>query len=223
MRATTFAAGLACNKGTLWMLNALKTKGNRLTAGVLLLAGGILFNPADSRAEPREFVLDPEHLYITFHISHLGFADLAGMFLEADGNFTYDEAAKELKQATITVQTDSVFTNHDERDGHLKSADFLNTGEFPEMTFVATKAEKMSDTEGKVTGDLTLLGVTKPITLDVTFNKAGNYPFGDGHYALGFDAEGSFKRSEFGMTYGVDGDIVGDEIKLVIGAEGIRQ
>ena len=105
----------------------------------------------------------------------------------------------------------------------MRGADFLNAGEFPEMTFVATKAEKLSDTEGKVTGDLTLLGVTKPITLDVTFNKAGNYPFGDGHYALGFDATGSFKRSDFGMSYGVDGDIVGDEIKLVIGVEGIRQ
>ena len=145
------------------------------------------------------------------------------MFLESEGSFAYDEEAKELKSAQITVKTDSVFTNHEERDEHLRGADFLNVGEFPEMTFTATEAEKISDTEGRITGDLTLLGVTRPITLDVTFNKAANYPFGDGHYALGFDAEGSFKRSDFGMTYGVDGNIVGDEIKLVIGAEGIRQ
>jgi len=204
------------------MLNGLKTKANRLAMGVLL-AGGIASSAADSKAEPAEFVLDPTHTYIPFFVSHIGYSDLAGMFLESEGTFTYDEEAKELKAATITVKTDSVFTNHEERDKHLRNADFLNTSEFPEMTFVATKAEKLSDNTGKITGDLTLLGVTKPITLDVTFNKAGNYPFGDGHYALGFDATGSFKRSDFSMSYGVDGNIVGDEIKLVIGAEGIRQ
>lgn len=205
------------------MLRSLKSKGLGFGAGALMLAGALAITPRDASAEPADFVLDPTHTYITFFISHLGYADLSGMFLKSEGSFTYDEEAKELKNARITVDTSSVFTNLDERDKHLKSADFLNTGEYPEMTFVATKAEKISDTEGKVTGDLTLLGVTKPITLDVTFNKAGNYPFGDGHYALGFDAEGSFKRSDFGMSYGVEGDIVGDEIKLVIGAEGIRQ
>jgi len=198
------------------MLNGMKTKANRLAMGALMLAGGIALSATDSRAEPTEFVLDPTHTYITFFVSHIGYSDMAGMFLESEGSFTYDEEAKELSQATIKVKTDSVFTNHEERDNHLRGTDFLNTSEFPEMTFVATKAEK-------ITGDLTLLGVTKPITLDVTFNKADNYPFGDGHYALGFDATGSFKRSDFTMSYGVDGNIVGDEIKLVIGAEGIRQ
>lgn len=205
------------------MSRALPSRGLGLGAGALLLAGALALSTTESQAEPAEFALDPDHTYITFFVSHVGYSDLAGMFLESSGGFTYDEEAKELKRAKIVVKTDSVFTNHDERDKHLKSADFLNTGEFPEMTFVATKAEKVSDTEGKITGDLTLLGVTKPITLDVTFNKAGNYPFGDGHYALGFDATGSLKRSDFGMSYGVDGGIVGDEIKLVIGAEGIRQ
>ena len=205
------------------MTNRMTSRILGLGAGAALFTAALTVNPAASQAEPADFVLDPAHTYITFFVSHLGYSDMPGMFLESEGGFSYDEDAKELKSAQITVQTDSVFTNHDERDGHLRSADFLNTGEFPEMTFTATKAEKLSDTEGKITGDLTLLGVTKPITLDVTFNKAANYPFGDGHYALGFDATGSFKRSDFGMTYGVDGDIVGDEIKLVIGAEGIRQ
>lgn len=205
------------------MFDSLKTKRNRLALAALLVAGGLSLSPTESRAEPADFVLDPEHTYITFFVSHIGYSDLAGMFLESEGTFTYDEEAQELKSATIVVKTDSVFTNHEKRDEHLRNADFLNTSEFPEMTFVATKAEKLSDTEGKVTGDLTLLGVTKPITLDVTFNKAGNYPFGDGHYALGFDATGSFKRSDFNMSYAVDGGIVGDEVKIVIGVEGIRQ
>jgi polyisoprenoid-binding protein YceI len=205
------------------MLTSWKTRGKSLAAGALFVAGGLTIGAAESKAEPRDFVLDPTHLYITFFVSHIGYSDMAGMFLEAEGGFTYDEEAKELSSAVITVKTDSVFTNHEKRDEHLRNADFLNVKEFPEMTFEFTEAEKISDKEGKVTGDLTLLGVTKPITLDVTFNKAGNYPFGDGHYAIGFDATGSFKRSDFGMSYGVQGDIVGDEIKLVIGAEGIRQ
>ena len=205
------------------MANSIRTTLFGLGAGALMLAGALVANPSASQAEPADFVLDPAHTYITFFVSHIGYSDMPGMFLESEGSFSYDEEAKELKSATITVKTGSVFTNHDKRDEHLRGGDFLNSSEFPEMTFVATKAEKLSDTEGKITGDLTLLGVTNPIILDVTFNKAANYPFGDGHYALGFDATGSFKRSDFGMTYGVDGDIVGDEIKLVIGAEGIRQ
>ena len=176
-------------------------------AGAVALVAAVLANSNAAKAEPADFVLDPTHTSITFFVSHIGFADTAGMFLESEGAFSYDEEAKELKSATITVKTDSVFTNHDKRDDHLRGADFLNTSEFPEMTFVATKAEKVSDTEGKITGDLTLLGTTKPITLNVTFNKAGNYPFGDGHYALGFDATGSFNRSDFGMTYGGGGDL----------------
>jgi polyisoprenoid-binding protein YceI len=176
-----------------------------------------------SRAAPADFVLDPEHTYITFYIHHLGFADLAGMFLESEGSFRFDEEARELSDLQVTIPTASVFTNHEKRDGHLRSADFLNVEEFPEMTFALTGAEQLSETTGRVTGDLTLIGVTQPVTLDVTFVKSGNYPFGDGHYAVGINATGSFKRSDFGMTYGVDGDIVGDEIKLVIGFEGIRQ
>lgn len=205
------------------MVKALTAKGRSLGMSALFLMGAISLSPAETRAAPADFVFDPDHTYITFFVSHLGFADLAGMFLESSGSFRYDEETQELANVKVTVKTDSVFTNHDKRDEHLKSADFLNSSEFPEMTFVATKAEKVSATEGKLIGDLTLLGVTKPITLDLKMNKAGNYPFGDEHYAIGIDATGSFKRSDFGMSYGVDGNIVGDEIKLVLGFEGIRQ
>ncbi len=97
------------------MLNALKIRGKRLVAGTLLVAGGLTLGTAESVAEPREFVLDKAHLYITFFVSHIGYSDLAGMFLEADGNFTYDEEAKELKAAEVTIKTDSVFTNHEAR------------------------------------------------------------------------------------------------------------
>ncbi len=205
------------------MLKTLFAAGRGLGFGALLLLGATAGTTTAAKAEAAEFVLDPTHTYITFFVSHIGYSDMSGMFLESSGSFSYDEEAQELKNATVTIKTDSVFTNHEKRDEHLKGSDFLNSSEYPEMTFVATEAKKISDTEGTLTGDLTLLGVTKPVTLDVRLNKAGNYPFGDGHYAVGIDATGSFKRSDFGMSYGVDGNIVGDEIKLVIGLEGIRQ
>ena len=102
------------------MFNTLKTKANRLAMSALLLTGALTFGSADSRAEPAEFVFDPTHTYITFFVSHFGYADLAGMFLESEGTFSYDEEAKELKSAKITVKTESVFTNHEKRDEHLE-------------------------------------------------------------------------------------------------------
>ncbi len=167
------------------------------------------------------FVLDPEHTSITFFVEHLGYADLAGMFLEASGSFRFDEAARQLSDLRIVVETASVFTNHERRDGHLRSADFLDVEAFPEMVFVGRTIEPTGERSGRLTGDLTLRGVTRPLTLEISLNKAGRYPFLDEHYALGIDARGTLRRSEFGMTYG--GEWVGDEIRLVLGFEAIRQ
>lgn len=193
------------------------------TRAILLAALTLPLLANQARAEMADFVLDPEHLSITFFVHHIGYSDLAGMFLEAEGSFRYDEETQQLEDLRVVVQTDSVFTNHERRDGHLRSADFLDVEEFPQMIFEGRSAEPLSDTTGRITGDITLLGVTRPMTLDVTLNKAGRYPFLDQHYALGIDAVGSINRSEFGMSYGVDGGIVGDEIRFVIGLEAIRQ
>lgn len=138
----------------------------------LTLATAWLLAAAPSQAEPAQFVLDPEHTSITFFVHHLGFADLAGMFLESEGSFTFDEEARELSDLRVVIMTESVFTNHERRDQHLRSADFLNAAEFPEMVFEGRSAEPLTEATARVTGDLTLLGVTRPVTLDVTFNKA---------------------------------------------------
>ena len=186
-----------------------------------LALGGLLGASAPAAAEPADFVLDPEHTSITFFVSHLGYADLAGMFLEARGSFRYDEATRELSGLRVEVETASVFTNHARRDEHLRSADFLNVAEFPQMVFAGTRATAEGERSGRVEGELTLLGVTRPLTLEVWLNKAGRYPFLDEHYALGIDARGTIARSPFGMTYG--GEWVGDEVRFVIGFEAIRQ
>lgn len=176
-----------------------------------------------AHAEPRDFELDPEHLSIGFLTHHLGLSDTLGMFLEAGGSFTYDAEAQTISDVEITVQTDSVFTNHEARDQHLRSPDFLNVEEYPTMTFTAEEAEVTSDTTGKVHGELTLLGKTRPLTLDVTYRGGRKYPFGDEHYAIGISARGSFKRSDYGMSYAVGNGWVGDEIHLIIEFEAIRQ
>jgi len=175
-----------------------------------------------ANAEPREYELDPAHTSIGFLVGHVGYDKVLGMFLEAGGSFTYDEETQTLSDVKITVETESVFTNHEKRDQHLRSPDFLNAREFPEMIFTVTKAEKISDTAGKVYGDLELIGLKKPIVLDVTLNKAAEYPFNDS-YAIGISARGSFKRSDFGMMYGVDNGWVGDEVEMIIEFEAIRQ
>jgi polyisoprenoid-binding protein YceI len=186
---------------------------------VLALCWLVVAPPA--YAEPARFALDPEHTSITFFANHLGFAEVAGMFLKAEGSFTFDEATGELSDLRVRVRTDSLFTGHERRDQHLRSADFLNVAEFPEMVFEGRSAEPLTATTGRVTGDLTLRGVTRPATLDVVFNKGGRYPFLDEHYAIGIDARGTIRRSDFGMTYG--SEWIGDEIRIVLGFEAIRQ
>ncbi|MBK1670617.1 hypothetical protein CKO28_21585 [Rhodovibrio sodomensis] len=188
---------------------------------VAAVAGLAALQPA--KAEPRQYKMDPDHFAIVFMVHHLGLADTVGMFREASGSFTYDAAAQTISDVKITVQTDSVFTNHEARDSHLRGTDFLNVQEFPTMTFTADKAEVTGENTGKIHGQLTLLGKTRPLTLDVTFKGARKYPFGDGHYAIGVSARGTIERSDYGMTYAVENDIVGDEVHLIIEFEGIRQ
>ncbi|RVU39141.1 polyisoprenoid-binding protein [Hwanghaeella grinnelliae] len=175
-----------------------------------------------AHAEPHEYELDPAHTSIGFLVGHVGYDKVLGMFLESSGSFTYDEETQTLSDVKITIESESVFTNHEKRDQHLRSPDFLNAREFPEMTFTVTKAEKISDTAGKVYGELELIGLKKPIVLDVTLNKAAEYPFNDS-YAIGISARGSFKRSEYGMMYGVDNGWVGDDVELIIEFEAVRQ
>lgn len=194
----------------------------RLLATVL--AAGLLAGmAAPAEAEPRDYEIDPEHVAVGFLVHHLGLADTLGMFREVSGSFTYDHETKKLSDVKVVIQTDSVFTNHEERDDHLRGPDFLNVKEYPTMTFTAEEAERTGEDTGKLHGELTLLGETEPLTLDVTYEGGREYPFGDGHYAIGISARGTVKRSDHGMSYAVENDIVGDEVDLIIEFEAIRQ
>ena len=172
--------------------------------GVLALRVGVVDEQTQSAALAGHGILD--HLYVGIGIA-----------------LRYDEDSQELSDLRVVVKTASIFTNDDERDGHLRSADFLNVDEFPEMIFEGAAGEPLGENTGRITGELTLLGVTLPMTLEATLNKAERYPFGDEHYAVGIDATGTIKRSDFGMSYGADNGWVGDEIRFVLGFEAIRQ
>jgi len=174
-------------------------------------------------AEPRTYVLDHEHMNIAFLAQHLSFARVLGVFHEAEGTVVFDEEVPALQSIEVRVATESVDTRHAARDNHLRSGDFLDVRNYPEMIFTMTSVQQTGERTGTVTGNLSLAGETRPMTLDVTWIDGANYPFGDRHYAIGISARGSILRSEWGMTYGVADGLVGDEIEIIIEAEFIRE
>lgn len=197
----------------------------RFTA-LALFAFLLLTNGASrpASAEPARFEIDPEHVTVAFLVHHIGYANVLAQFLEVEGSFEYDEATQTLTGLEVTIEAESFFSNDDRRDDHVLGGDFLDVDEHPEITFVGTAAQASSATTGTVTGDLTVLGVTRPITLDVTLNKAGDYPFGAGPpYVLGISARTTVKRSAFGMSYAVENGFVGDELDVIIELEAVRQ
>lgn len=163
--------------------------------------------------------IDLAHTNIAFMIDHLGYSMTLGRFGEFDIALAFDQNQVANSKLDVTVVTESLSTFHEKRDEHLRSPDFFNTAEFPEMTFTSTAIEQTGDNTGRVTGDLTMLGVTKPVTLDVTFNKAAPHPFNK-KMTVGFSARGTLKRSDFGMSYGLPA--VGDEVQLIIEAEAVQ-
>ena len=193
----------------------------RWSAAVALGAYGLAISSAV--AAPEAYEIDPEHFSIGFMASHLGFQNQLGMFLEGEGSFTYDAEAATVSDLRVEIVSDSVFTNHKRRDRHLRSPDFLNAKEFPRIIFTGTSVEKTSETTGVVHGELELLGQTRPVTLEVTLNKAGVYPITHQKETLGISARTSFRRSEFGMAYAVDNGLVGDEVTLMLEFEAIKQ
>jgi polyisoprenoid-binding protein YceI len=183
---------------------------------ILSLLATLLAMPADA-ADRYEF--DKSHTAILFFVSHLGFSNTVGKFTDFDGYFTFDEQKPETSTINVTIKPTGVRTSSDKLDEHLQNKDFFHTEQFPEVKFVSTSVKITGKNTGEITGDLTLLGVTKPVVLNVAFNKAGEHPMTKDQLA-GFSATATIKRSEFGMNYGLG--MVGDEVKLIIETEGVN-
>jgi polyisoprenoid-binding protein YceI len=189
-------------------------------ARTILLALALAHAPS-AWSQARSFTIDEDHLSIVFLVDHIGYARQFGQFLDAGGSFVYDTEANRLESGEVTVSADSVFTNHGRRDRHLRNEDFLDSGEHPDIRFTVTGHRVVEGDRHQVEGDLTLLGQTRPVTLDVTLNKAADYPFGHGGFTLGLSASTTIRRSDWGMDYGISGGLVGDEVELMFEFEAI--
>jgi polyisoprenoid-binding protein YceI len=172
------------------------------------------------------YVIDPYHTFVHFEVDHLGISKLRGHFGKTAGKFTIDQAAK-AGSLDVTVQSASVSTGDGDkgsrprsRDEHLRSPDFFNVAEFPTMTFKSTKVVWKGDQPGSIEGNLTLLGVTKPLTLNLERWKCGPNP-ANKKEMCGGNATGTVKRSDFGMKFAVPN--VGDELALWIEVEGYKE
>lgn len=165
------------------------------------------------------YQFDKSHTHIMFFIDHLGFSKMVGQFHDYSGGFSFDEKNPEASKIDVTIKTASIDTDVPELDSKLAGDKWFNSEQFPDATFVSTNIVKTGKKTGRVYGNFTLMGVTKPITLDVTFNKAGKYPVGD-IYAAGFEARGKIFRSAFGMNEGLP--FVGDRVDLLIHVEAHR-
>jgi len=191
----------------------------RLGAFLLLLGVHAIVH-----AQPARYEIDPEHFSVGFLVDHLGYGKVLGMFRNAGGAFTFDENTAALSDVRIVIEASSVDTNHRKRDSHLKSADFLNASEFPKLEFKSATAKRTGERTFVVDGQLEMIGKTQPVTLNVTWNKSGQYELpGVNAYVMGVSARGSFKRSAFGMSYGLANGWVGDAVDLILEFEARRK
>ncbi|HWH86729.1 MAG TPA: YceI family protein [Pseudomonas sp.] len=167
-----------------------------------------------------DYVVDKEgqHAFVDFKISHLGYSYITGSFKDIDGKFSFDAAKPEDSKIEFNVNTASVFTNHAERDKHIASADFLNASKFGKATFVSTSVKSTGANTADVTGDLTLLGVTKPVVVKATFLGEGKDPWGG--YRAGFEGTTTIKRSDFGKQK--DLGPKSDVVELYVSFEGVK-
>ncbi len=176
------------------------------------------FSQATLAAERYDF--DKTHSQILFFVNHLGFSNSQGEFHDYDGHFEFD--AKDWSQSSVevSIRTASIDMDDYAWDKHLKAKEFFDVKKFPEMRYRSTRVEQTGAKIGKIYGELTLLGITHPVVLDLTLNKVGLHPMRKTPRA-GFSATASLKRSEFGMKYAVP--MVSDEVELRIEVEGPRQ
>ena len=194
-----------------------------LPLSAALLAASSLFSLADAPAFSRDpasvqagvYAVEPAHTRILFSVSHMGFSTWYGDFTGASGSLTLDPKAPAKSAVEIHVPVASVSTTNAKLDGELKSDQWLDAGKFPEMTFKSEKVIVTGKDKADVEGQLTLHGVTKPLTLHATFNGAG-VNIMDKHYTVGFEAKGQIKRSDFGVKTYVP--LIGDEVDLILSA-----
>ncbi|MEE3320728.1 MAG: YceI family protein [Pseudomonadota bacterium] len=186
-----------------------------IAAAALLLSSMAFAEPAGTY----QFDKKGAHQFVMFKISHLGYSWLYGRFNDFNGTFTVDAENPENSKVEATIQTASVDSNHAERDKHLRSDDFLDVDKYPTATFKSTSIEQTGDDTAKITGDFTLHGVTKPVTLDAKMIGYGDDPWGG--YRMGLEASTSLRLADFGITK--DLGPASETVDIIISVEGIKK
>lgn len=181
-----------------------------------LSAALLLSTPAYAMAPTYD--IDHSHTHIQFRVDHAGFSALVGEFESYRGFFTFDEKTPEVSAVDVTIDVSSIETSSKELDGKLLGKDFFDAKQFPDIRFNSVKITRTGDNTGTLEGDLTMRGITKPLTFDVTYNKGGEFM---GSYKVGFSATAKLKRSDFGLDKYVP--TVGDEVTIHIETEGTRR
>lgn len=172
-------------------------------------------------ASAADYVIDTKgaHASVKFKISHLGYSWLYGRFNSFKGSFSYDEANPAASRVSVEIDTASVDSNHAERDKHLRSDDFLDVDKYPKAIFVSSGFQDQGDGKGLLNGDLTLHGVTKPISIEVVHVGSGKDPWGG--FRSGFSGTTRLTLSDFGITKNLGP--ASTQVEMILDVEGVRQ
>jgi polyisoprenoid-binding protein YceI len=168
-----------------------------------------------------DYVIDTKgaHASINFRIQHLGYSWLTGRFDKFEGTFSYDDKNPGASKVKVDIDTNSLNSNHAERDKHLRSADFLDVAKFPKATFVSKSVTAKGDGKATITGDLTLHGVTKEVAIDAQYIGGGDDPWGG--FRQGFMGTTRLSLSDFGMVHDLGPS--SKEVELTLNVEGVRK
>ena len=172
-----------------------------------------------------KWILDPSHSEVEFKVKHMMISTISGKFTKFDADLQTEDEDFMTAKVSFTVDTDSITTNNEQRDGHLKASDFLDTSNFPKLKFVATKYENVdNDGSYEVYGDLTIRGVTKQLKLDAEFGGVIKDPWGNTR--AGVTVSGKINRKEFGVQFHAvtetGGIVVSDEVRIHVALEFIK-
>jgi polyisoprenoid-binding protein YceI len=175
--------------------------------------------------ETTKWVLDPVHSEVNFKVKHMMIANVSGSFTKFDVHANTQGEDLTTARVTFTAETNSVNTNNDQRDAHLRSPDFFDGDKFSQIRFESTSMTKKSEEHYVLNGELTIKGVSKPVTLDVNFGGIGKDPYGN--IKAGFTVEGKINRKDFGLTWNATletgGVLVGEDVKIHSEIQMIKQ
>lgn len=196
-----------------------KVRKQRWMVSLSVLA--LLITPLESAFAQRvTYRVDPVHSFVIFRVKHMNTAYAYGRFNSFSGTILVDEKNPANSSVEFEIEANSIDTGNSQRDDHLRSPDFFNVRQYPKITFKSASVRKLDANTFEVKGDLTIRGVTRPLTVRVTYVGKGRNP--RGQEIIGFETTFTLKRSQFGVNYGLNGGLA-DDVRVTIAVEAIRQ